>query len=164
MFNFKNNGKTIEKSRLEESAQNIEQEELEIPIGIALPLQKGIKKNEDLFKMNYDVFSQVSNNFKQFLMTKKGEVLCNPDYGTILSDIYNRTDLELEDIENIVMNDISEGVAKFFSFINLLDFSSKEVNLNDTFEEDYVKVSIRYTVQGFEENVNTIELSIRRSI
>ena len=100
------------------------------PIGIKMPLEIGSDSYESLFKMNTNIFDQVSNNFKTFLMTRKGELLCKPNFGTLLSDIYNRTDLELNEIETIVMKEISNSTAEFFPFIILLDFESREVKNN----------------------------------
>lgn len=133
------------------------------PIGIKMPLEIGSDSYESLFKMNTNIFDQVSNNFKTFLMTRKGELLCKPNFGTLLSDIYNRTDLELNEIETIVMKEISNSAAEFFPFIILLDFESREVK-NNSNNANFMLVSIRYSLQGFEDKISNLELKIRRSI
>lgn len=134
-----------------------------VPLGISLPLNRGTKSYETLFKMNTDIVSQVSNNYKNFLLTKKGELVCKPDFGVSISEIFNRTDLDKEDLENIVMEEISKATAKYFPFIKLLDFESKLVSLDNTLDAEYNKIAIRYSIEGFEEKSITFEMMIRRS-
>ena len=164
MTTFKSIGKNLQEvdqiKKREESSLTRET----LPIGIKMPLEQGIKSYESLFKMNTDVIKQISNNFKTFLLTRKGELLCKPDFGTTISDIYNRTDLNNDQIEEIVMNDISDSTRKYFPFITLIDFESKEVVSNSKEKANFTKVDIRYTITGFEENINSLELTIRRSL
>jgi hypothetical protein len=160
---FLNTGQTLkEKQELNRLVRRSVSSEI-FPIGIKMPLERGSKSYESLFKMNTSLFDQVSNNFKTFLMTKKGELLCKPNFGTFLSDIYNRTDLELNEIESVVMEEISASTAEFFPFMILLDFESREVK-NNSNNANYILVSIRYSLQGFEDKINNLELKIRRSI
>ena len=135
-----------------------------LPLGIKMPLQKGSESYESLFAMNKNLFAQVSNNYKTFLITKKGELLCKPDFGLTIYNIYNRTDLNFQEMEDIVMQEIKDSTAKYFPFIILKDFESKLVESNNTNQPNYVAIEIRYTLEGFEENINTISLSVRRSI
>jgi len=160
---FKNTGKSIQE--VESIKKNIEQSNSseDLPLGIRMPLEKSFSPNETLFKMNKNIKSQVSNNFKTFLLTKKGELLCKPDFGTSISSIYNRTDLTVEQIESIVMEEVSISVRKYFPFIQLLDFESKNITNNEEDSADFFKVVIRYSIEGFENETNSIELTIRRS-
>lgn len=164
MTSFKNIGKsTQEVNQLKKNVERSLDKKM-MPIGIKMPLEKGVRSYESLFKMNTSLQDQVSNNFKTFLLTKKGELLGKPDFGTNISGIYNRSDLEINQIEDIVMNDISTNTSKFFPFITLLDFESREISNNNELDANYVKIAIRYNIQGFEDKINSIELTIRRSI
>lgn len=164
MTSFKNTGKNVqEEQRRSRSVDRSTREDV-LPIGIKMPLEKGQASYESLFKMNTNVRKQVSNNYKTFLLTKKGELLCKPDFGTIISSIYNRTDLTTEQMEEIIMEDISEGTAKYFPFVSLIDFESKEMTSESKVDANYTKISIRYSIEGFEDDKNSIELMIRRSI
>ena len=164
MTTFKSIGKNLQEvdqiKKREENSLSSEN----LPVGIKMPLERGSKSYESLFKMNTDVIKQISNNYKTFLLTRKGELLCKPDFGTTISDIYNRTDLNNDQIEEIVMNDISDSTRKYFPFISLVDFESKEIASNSKENANFTKVSIRYTITGFEENINSLELTIRRSL
>lgn len=136
------------------------------PIGIRLPLSAGKEANESLFAMNFTLQKQISNNFKTFLSTKKGELLCKPDFGLSISQIYNRTDISLEDKENIVMKDIKKNVNKYFPDISLKDFQSILIPDKPNDQPDYYVISISY---GFNfpgtENINhVVELTIKRSV
>lgn len=164
MTNFKNTGRNVqEEQRLNRNIFKSDRSDV-LPIGIKMPLEKGQASYESLFKMSTNVRSQISNNYKTFLLTKKGELLCKPDFGTMITSIYNRTDLELEQMEEIVMDDISKGTKKYFPFISLIDFESKEVTRENKIEANFIKISIRYAIEGFEADTNNIELTIRRSI
>ena len=90
---FLNTGQTLQEKNEKEllDLKSIKSDVL--PLGIKMPLERGSKSYESLFKMNTNIFDQVSNNFKTFLMTKKGELLCKPNFGTILHEIYNKTDI-----------------------------------------------------------------------
>jgi phage baseplate assembly protein W len=160
---FKNTGKSIQE--VENIKKNTKQSDSseDLPLGIRMPLEKSFSPNESLFKMNKDIKSQVSNNFKTFLLTKKGELLCKPDFGTSISSIYNRTDLTVDQIESIVMEEVNISVRKYFPFIQLLDFESKSITNNKEDSVDFFKVVIRYSIEGFENEINSMELTIRRS-
>lgn len=162
-INFKNTG-INEKEIRQRQQQDLDVNNIAKPIGIKMPITKGFRVNETLFEMNTDLISQVSNNYKTFLLTKKGELLCKPDFGLTINSIFNRTDLSQEDMENIVMEEISQSTKKYFPYIKLKDFESRIVNSNDLGVPSYVKVRIGYVIEGFEEKTNIIELSIRRSI
>jgi hypothetical protein len=162
-YNYINSGQSLQDRKLIQDLE-VQKESVELkPLGIKMPVEKGTKSYETLLKMNTSVSDQVSNNLKTFILTKKGELLCKPDFGTNIHEIYNRTDLELEDIENIVMKSLSEGVARYFPFITLVDFESKEVKDNNPDAENYFKVRVGYVINNTEES-NSLELKIRRSI
>jgi hypothetical protein len=164
MTNYNNVGKSSGEVQLLKIQNEHKQKNEVIPLGIRFPLSRGTKSYESLFKMNTDILSQVSNNYKTFLTTKKGEVVCKPDFGLSISEIYNRTDLENEDLENIIMKEIGAATNKYFPFIKLLDFESKLVELENKKDAAYNKIIIRYSIEGFEDKSITFEMMLRRSI
>ena len=74
---FLNTGQTLQEKNEKEllSSKSIKSDIL--PLGIKMPLERGSKSYESLFKMNTNIFDQVSNNFKTFLMTKKANYFVN---------------------------------------------------------------------------------------
>lgn len=166
--NFLNSGKKEADVILENTQQNSQLNSFDIPIGIRLPLSKGKKSKESLFEMNFEIEKQISNNFKVFLSTKKGELLCNPEFGLPIFTLYNKTNLSLEDIENIVMKEIKEGTSKYFPSIELEDFESVLDPLKNNDVPDLLKIRIGYRLKlGSLESSRTkhiVELDIKRSI
>ena len=135
-----------------------------MPIGIKTPLEFGNMSEDSLFKMNTDVLSQISNNYKNFLLTRKGEVLCKPDFGVSLYELFNKNNLEIQEIEEIAMLEISESTKQYFPLIKLRSFESSLVKNNNVLLPDYIKININYSIEGFEQIENSIGLIIRRSI
>lgn len=161
---FNSTGRTASEIREEIVKQAEISSNQVIPLGIKMPIEKGVESYETLFKMNTDLFKQISNNYKMFLTTKKGELLCKPDFGTSITDAYNRTDLDIEDIENIVMDEISKSTEKYFPFIILRSFESKLIGDNNENLPNYVQIEISYSIRDFESQNNVMILNIRRSI
>ena len=54
-----------------------------VAIGITLPIQKG---NGGYFAQSYQTSEQVKSNIKNLILTRKGERLMHPNFGT---DLYN---------------------------------------------------------------------------
>lgn len=101
------------------------------PIGIKTPLEKGRSaKGETLFKMHFDIPSQIEDNLKNLIMTQKGERLGFPDYGTNLRQIYSNNTLSQEEVANIASSEISKVVEKYMPAISLLEFYSSKVESN----------------------------------
>jgi|13_taG_2_1085334.scaffolds.fasta_scaffold00259_9 phage baseplate assembly protein W len=97
------------------------------PIGIKTPLEKGNRQEETLFKMHFDVLSQVEDNLKNLIMTQKGERLGFPDYGTQLKEIYSDNTLTDDEIVNLASEQIKEVVKKYMPSIDLADFYSSKL-------------------------------------
>lgn len=100
------------------------------PIGIKTPLSLGENTHETLFSMNFDASDQIKDNLKNLIMTQKGERLGFPDFGTNLSIIYSNTQLTKEQIEEIVMSEISDVVSKYMPNIDLEEFYSNKISDN----------------------------------
>lgn len=163
-FNFKSTGTSIEEDakikKYEISSSRLKNEKK--PIGILLPLQKGNKKNESLFKMSFDLSEQILNNFRNFLMTKKGEMIGNPSFGTSLGNIINFTNLEKSDIEEFILEEINLGIRNYFTntlnntpFINIQNLSiSREKNNEDL--DEFIIVNIDFYILNSNELKNMI--------
>jgi len=162
--NFLSSGRKVDEIREEISILKRNSIKAKLPIGIKMPLELGSASQDSLFKMNTDVLAQVSNNYKTFLLTRKGEVLCKPDFGVSLYELFNKNNLEINEIEEIAMLEISESTKKYFPLINLKSFESNLVKNNNELLPNYVKININYSIEGFEQIENSIGLIIRRSI
>ena len=83
-YNFKNSGRNIKELNKKIRRQDFLESEIKSPIGIVLPLRSGIKSKETLFAMTYDENEQVKINIKNLILTRKGEYLGRPNFGTNL--------------------------------------------------------------------------------
>lgn len=155
-FSFKNSGKSY-KSAVEESGY-LNKSQVSVPIGIKTPLEPGTLNNENLFKMHFNLEDQIEDNFKNLLLTKKGERL-NSDFGTNLKEIFSLKDKE--SIQSIAMEEVRIAVEKYLSVIELIDFTISEEERGSNDEIIYLLV-IRYGIPGINNN-KTITLRLKTS-
>lgn len=153
LFSFKNTGKTIEYlEKLDETNKKSVKEEK--VYGIKLPLQKGEKSKNRLFKMCSSIEETVHNNIKTFLMTKKGEKLGQSSFGTSLHEFYDATDesnLDDQAVESLV-NDMSV----YFPSVTLSEYTSEKIHGTET-EPAYFKLNITYII-GDSKKTITIDI------
>ena len=136
----------------------------EFPIGISFPFQKGKRQGETLFKMNFDIESQIKDNLKVLLLCRKNEKLRDPNFGTNLSAIFNSTNVSDEQLEKLIKNEIIEALSSYMSptiinktkyFINPVDFNTEKVNKDNM--NSYV-FTFFYRISGYsKEDIKIIE-------
>jgi len=110
-------------------------------VGITLPIQRG---NDGYFRQSFRTFDQVRSNLKNLLLTKRGERLLQPDFGSGLHDLlFNpATEKFEEDLETT----INEAVAKWLPYVIVEDINidiSKEMTDNNQ-----AKVSLKFKQEG----------------
>jgi|APSaa5957512535_1039671.scaffolds.fasta_scaffold37767_2 phage baseplate assembly protein W len=132
-----------------------------LPIGIKTPLSL---KNSGLFEMHYDLENQIKDNFRNLLLTNKGERLGNPVFGADLRktqySVSNKEEATLE-----IMSKVQDAVSKFMPFINLLDFKTSEIR-SDKIDRDSCEtgpggqllVRITYSIPQVNGNVTGLQL------
>src|SRR5210317_876236 len=162
-FNFKNSGISIDKDQKNNSyagKKNVQSR----PIGITTPLKKGYRNNESLFQMHFDLFSQIDDNLKNLLMTKKGERLGLTSFGTNLNKIFNLTNLNKDEIEQVAMDEIRSSVSQYMPFVSLLEFSSKKKEDMSNKKETVYELIITYTIPNLNRNKKrSLTLNLRTS-
>ena len=110
-------------------------------VGITLPIQRG---NEGYFRQSFRTFDQIRSNLKNLLLTKRGERILQPDFGSGLHDLlFNpATEKFEEDLENT----INDAVAQWLPYIIVEDINidiSKEMTDNNQ-----AKVSLKFRQEG----------------
>ena len=110
-------------------------------VGITLPIQKG---EDGYFRQSFKTFDQVRSNLKNLLLTKKGERILQPDFGSGLHDLlFNpATEKFEEDLETT----INDAVAKWLPYVIVEDINidiSKEMTDNNQ-----AKVSLKFRQEG----------------
>tara|TARA_B000000532_G_scaffold56065_1_gene43620 strand:- start:187 stop:618 length:432 start_codon:yes stop_codon:yes gene_type:complete len=110
-------------------------------VGITLPIQRG---DDGYFRQSFKTFDQVRSNLKNLLLTKRGERILQPDFGSGLHDLlFNpATEKFEEDLENT----INDAVAQWLPYIIVEDINidiSKEMTDNNQ-----AKVSLKFRQEG----------------
>ena len=110
-------------------------------VGITLPIQRG---DDGYFRQSFKTFDQVRSNLKNLLLTKKGERILQPDFGSGLHDLlFNpATEKFEEDLETTV----NDAVAKWLPYVIVEDINidiSKEMTDNNQ-----AKVSLKFRQEG----------------
>ena len=110
-------------------------------VGITLPIQRGA---DGYFAQSFRTFDQVRSNLKNLLLTKKGERILQPEFGSGLHDLlFNpATDKFEEDLEST----INGAVAQWLPYVIVEDINidiSKEMTDNNQ-----AKVSLKFKQEG----------------
>tara|TARA_Y100001938_G_C8064180_1_gene419141 strand:+ start:44 stop:475 length:432 start_codon:yes stop_codon:yes gene_type:complete len=110
-------------------------------VGITLPIQRG---NEGYFRQSFRTFDQVRSNLKNLLLTKKGERLLQPEFGSGLHDLlFNpATEKFEEDLETTV----NDAVAKWLPYIIVEDINI-DISKEQT-DNNQAKVSLQFRQEG----------------
>ena len=110
-------------------------------VGITLPIQRG---NEGYFRQSFRTFDQVRSNLKNLLLTKRGERILQPDFGSGLHDLlFNpATEKFEEDLENT----INDAVAQWLPYIIVEDINI-DISKEQT-DNNQAKVSLKFRQEG----------------
>ncbi len=110
-------------------------------VGITLPIQRG---NDGYFAQSFRTFDQVRSNLKNLLLTKKGERILQPEFGSGLHDLlFNpATDKFEEDLETT----INESVAKWLPYVIVEDINV-DISKEQT-DNNQAKVSLKFRQEG----------------
>ena len=110
-------------------------------VGITLPIQRG---NDGYFAQSFRTFDQVRSNLKNLLLTKKGERILHPEFGSGLHDLLFQPATEKfeEDLETT----INEAVAKWLPYIIVEDINV-DISKEQT-DNNQAKVSLKFRQQG----------------
>mgnify|MGYP001235597169 FL=1 len=110
-------------------------------VGITLPIQRG---NDGYFAQSFRTFDQVRSNLKNLLLTKKGERILQPEFGSGLHDLlFNpATEKFEEDLETT----INESVAKWLPYIIVEDINV-DISKEQT-DNNQAKVSLKFRQEG----------------
>ena len=110
-------------------------------VGITLPIQRG---NDGYFAQSFRTFDQVRSNLKNLLLTKKGERIIHPEFGSGLHDLLFQPATEKfeEDLETT----INEAVAKWVPYIIVEDINV-DISKEQT-DNNQAKVSLKFRQEG----------------
>ena len=117
-----------------------------VAIGVSVPFN-----NIAVFNQTYSTSTQVKSNIINYILTRKGERVLNPDFGLGLEEYI------FENIDNntltTIQNVITDGLTNNFPNIIL-----QSVTVTPDYDNNAINIKIRYyTIEG---NINEINVSI----
>ena len=80
-------------------------------IGITLPLQFG----ENTFEQSYQTKDQVKSNIKNLLLTKRGERIIQPEFGSGLQSLL--FEQNVDDLEGRIEDTINESLEQWLPYV-----------------------------------------------
>tara|TARA_Y100000289_G_C3814085_1_gene95254 strand:+ start:77 stop:508 length:432 start_codon:yes stop_codon:yes gene_type:complete len=121
-------------------------------VGLSLPLKNG---DGGFFEQNLTTFDQARSNLKNLLLTKKGERVLQPNFGSGLQDLlFEPID---DEFENKLVDTITESVSTWLPYINIEDI---DVNMNDENKDNNrVGVEIKFKV-GDSLDLNSVTFTV----
>lgn len=93
-------------------------------IGVTLPIRLG---NNGMFEQSQELITQVRSNFKNLILTKKGERISQPDLGCDLWKVL--FDSAVEDTYTSARLALVDAVDRWLPYLEITDF---EINQNIT--------------------------------
>jgi len=121
-------------------------------IGISLPIQVG----NSGFIQTFKTADQVKSNIKNLLLTKRGERILQPEFGSGLQEIlFEPID---DEFENKIETTINDSLAKWLPYVSI-----NEINIEATDElrdNNRVNVSLKFQI-GNDINLNELTFTIQ---
>ncbi len=128
-----------------------------LPIGIITPVQLGTD-NEGLLAMSYSVGAQMKNNLRDLVMTNWGERVALYDYGANIGPMVTEYENGKDRFDEIVMQRISNAVAKWMPYVELENFDSAQRQYTNYIGLGVVVITIDYSIPRA--NIPTSRLQI----
>ena len=121
-------------------------------VGLSLPLKNG---NGGFFEQNFTTFEQARSNPKNLLLTKRGERVLQPNFGSGLQDLlFEPID---EEFEAKLVDTITESVSTWLPYINIEDINVDMNNENK--DNNRVGVEIKFKV-GESLDLNSVTFTV----
>ena len=122
----------------------------DIYIGLKLPLDHD---RQGFFPRTKTSLEQVKHNIRNLLLTKRGERLGNPIFG---SDLLNILFEQEDDIENRIEEIIRSSVSEFLPFV---DITKIEINFSKT-NKNLINIVLLFSLNTDLTNVEKLEFEV----
>ena len=120
-------------------------------IGITLPIQI----TNTAFNQSITTIDQLSSNIKNLLLTKRGERLMHPDFGSGLQEILFEP--ETDEIETKIEEAIIGTMGKWLPYVNIEQI---DIDASDSLKDaNTVNVSLTFSIAGASE-LNTVTFNV----
>jgi len=114
-------------------------------VGVTLPFSR-----KGVFGLSYTTLEQAKSNLQNLILTRKGERLFNPEFGTNLYRFI--FEANTDNLIKLIKNDIASAVDMWASFIKLNDVVIERGNHNINIQ---IKFSLKID-QSTTENLNLL--------
>ena len=126
----------------------------EYAYGITLPVKRG---NTGFFEQSFSSFEQAKSNLLNLLLTKQGERVMQPNFGTGLHSLLFEP--LTDDFENKLTDTITKSVSYWLPYINIeeidvkmtdemKDMNRADMNIQFTIGNQIELQEITFTIQG----------------
>ena len=107
--------------------------------GITLPVQRG---NTGYFSQAFNSFEQAKSNLKNLLLTRKGERIFQPNFGSGIHELL--FEQSTNDLESRLQENITDSVNFWLPYINI---DTIDVNMTDEMKDRYTaEMKVQFTV------------------
>ena len=121
-------------------------------IGITLPLQFG----ENTFEQSFQTKDQIKSNIKNLLLTKRGERILQPQFGSGLQSLLFEPNID--DLEGRIEDTINDSLKQWLPYV-----TADEINIESTDElrdNNKINVSIKFKI-GDDINLETLTFTVQ---
>ena len=121
-------------------------------IGITLPLQFG----ENTFEQSFQTKDQIKSNIKNLLLTKRGERILQPQFGSGLQSLLFEPNVD--DLEGRIEDTINDSLKQWLPYV-----TADEINIESTDElrdNNKINVSIKFKI-GEDINLETLTFTVQ---
>jgi len=120
----------------------------DVAVGIKLPI---VSVDGRLFDLSYSTEEQAISNLKNLILTRRGERVMQPFFGTTLQDSLFEQDTTL--LISGIKDSISQAVAFWLPYITINKLDVTPVTaVASAFEEHGVTISITVSINGQQSN------------
>ena len=123
-----------------------------VAIGITLPIQRGAT---GFFNQSFQTKDQVKSNIKNLILTKKGERLMQPDFGTNLYEVLFNPNTD--ELEQRIQNSIEDAIAFWMPYINVVEIFVDQKNTD--IDSNIFAVSLKYQIAG-QQTLETVTFNV----
>ena len=121
-------------------------------IGVTLPLQFG----DSTFEQSFQTKDQAKSNIKNLLLTKRGERILQPQFGSGLQSLLFEPNVD--DLEGRIEDTINDSLKQWLPYV-----TADEINIESTDElrdNNKINVSIKFKI-GDDINLETLTFTVQ---
>jgi phage baseplate assembly protein W len=109
-------------------------------IGITLPIQNG----NTFFNQSFQTKDQVKSNIKNLLLTKRGERILQPEFGSGLQELL--FEFNDDNLETKIEETITQALELWLPYVNIDSIDIEQTN--ELKDRSRVNVSITFAISG----------------